>query len=148
MHKKLHKDLYLKRNKTRTYPLLNQNVDNNLEKTFVNDIKNNTLRTLSAFIISGLIIFGYTAVINTQENENNLVTVTPTDAISDNISSPTTFITTNTTSSTSTSTTINSTTTSTISTSTTTISTTTSTLPRLTYSLEIENAQQKLRTRN
>ena len=139
MHKKLHKDLYLKRNKTRTYPLLNQNLDNDLEKTLVNDIKNNTLRTLSAFIISGLIIFGYTAVSNTQENENNLVTVTSTDAITDNISSPTTFITNNTTSSTSTSTT-----TSTISTSTTTIPTTTSTLPRLTYSLEIENAQQKL----
>ncbi len=123
MHKKLHKDLYLKRNKTKTYPPLNNKslilteklVSETLEKDTV-EIKKNKyfLPIFTSLIVSSLIIFGYAFYNSSSQSEINLLSVDPQITITDNTitSTTTTVANTTSTSSTTTSSTITTTTTS------------------------------------
>ena len=138
MQKKLHKDLYSKRNKKRTYPSVNKkttisldNLDNETKESlsYASKKNKNFLPIFSSFILTGLIIFGYSYFSSSSENEVNLQSVEPIDNISEN-SIPTT------TSISSTTTTISLTTTTTL------ITTTTTTVPILVEN--ISDAQNQL----
>ena len=123
MHKKLHKDLYLKRNKKKTYPPLNNKslilteklLSETLEKDTV-EIKKNKyyLPIFTSLIVSSLIIFGYAFYNSSSQSNINLLSVDPQITITDNsiTSTTTTFANTTSTSSTTTSSTITTTTTS------------------------------------
>ena len=68
MHKKLHKDLYSKRNKKKYYPPVNNisispsdnvNYETEEDVTVIGKKKYNRLAIFTTLIASGLIIFGY-----------------------------------------------------------------------------------------
>ncbi len=139
MHKKLHKDLFTKRNKKRNYPPVNKitifpsdKEDIEIEESVVvvNKKKYNRLALLTTIIASGLIIFGYSFFYSNSQSAINLLSVEQNETISEDFNA-----TTSSTSSTST------TTTSTSSTSTTTTSTTT-TVPVIVQN--ITDAQNQL----
>ena len=97
MQKKLHKDLYLKRNKKRTYPILNiitsnlsDNLDNETKKSLKVFSKENKkfMPILSSILVSGVIIFSYSIFSSSSESEVNLLSVDTIPKIS--ISSTTT----------------------------------------------------------
>ena len=124
MHKNLHKDLYSKRNKKKSYPPVNKitiippdNGGNEIEENVgvVNKKKYNRLALFTTIIASGLIIFGYSIFSSNSQSEINLLSVEQNETISED-SNVTTSSTTTSTSSTTTST--SSTTTSTSSTTT------------------------------
>ncbi len=121
MHKKLHKDLHLKRNKKKTYPPVNNisissldkvSYENEINVTVVSKKKYNRLAIFTTLIASGLIIFGYSFFSRSSQNEINLLSVDQIDRISEDfISTTTSSLTTSTTSTTSTTTSTTSTTT-------------------------------------
>ena len=97
MQKKLYKDLYLKRNKKRTYPILNiitsnlsDNLDNETKKSLKVFSKENKklIPILSSILVSGVIIFSYSIFSSSSESEVNLLSVDTIPKIS--ISSTTT----------------------------------------------------------
>ena len=126
MHKKLHKDLYSKRNKKKYYPPVNNisispsdnvNYETEEDVTVIGKKKYNRLAIFTTLIASGLIIFGYSIFSSSSQNEINLLSVDQIDTISNDSISTTTSPSTTTSTTTSSSTT--STTTSTTSTTTT-----------------------------
>ena len=113
MHKKLHKDLHLKRNKKKTYPpinnktiILKDKLNSKVEENFTAVEKNNKylLSALSSLIISGLIIFGYSFISSSSENDVSLLSVEPKNPISETIVTSTIVTTSSTTSTSSTTT--------------------------------------------
>ena len=124
MHKKLHKDLFSKRNEKKNYPPVNKFTINPLDKDdieneesigVINKKKSTRLALFSTIIASGLIIFGYSFFNSNSQSELNLLSVEQNETISED-SNVTTSSTTTPTSLTTTST--SSTTTSTSSTTT------------------------------
>ncbi len=127
MHKNLHKDLYSKRNKKKNYPPVNNisispsdkvNYETEENVTVIRKKKYNRLAIFTTLIASGLIIFGYSSLSSSPQNEINLLSVDHKNTISEDSISTTSS---STTSSTTTSSTTTSTTTTTSSTTTTTV---------------------------
>ncbi len=126
MQKKLHKDLYSKKNKKKKYPPVKNisispsKINNYKTEKNVTALRTNKFNRLAIFttlIASGLIIFAYSFFSKTTQNELSLLSVDQNDTISeDSISttSATTSTTTSTTTTTTTSTTITTSTTTTV----------------------------------
>ncbi len=119
MHKKLHKNLYSKKNKKKNYPFVNKSIilsykfDNETEERLTLVSKKNTylIPIFSSLIVSGLIIFVNLSFNSSSESEINLLTVESKNTIVDSVISPTTSTSTTTSSTTPTTTLISSTTT-------------------------------------
>ena len=99
MHKKLHKDLYSKRNKKKYYPPVNNisispsdkvNYESEENATFISKKKYNRLAIYTTLIVSGLIIFGYSSFSSSSQNEINLISVDQNETINEKTFSTTT----------------------------------------------------------
>jgi len=120
MHKKLHKNLYSKKNKKKNYPFVNNKsiipsykFDNETEErlTLVSKKNKYLIPIFSSLILTGLIIFVNLSFNSSSESEINLLTVESKNTIVDSVISSTTSTSTTTSSTTPTTTLISSTTT-------------------------------------
>jgi len=120
MHKKLHKNLYSKKNKKKNYPFVNNKsiipsykFDNETEErlTLVSKKNRYLIPIFSSLIVTGLIIFVNLSFNSSSESEINLLTVESKNTIVDSVISSTTSTSTTTSSTTPTTTLISSTTT-------------------------------------
>ncbi len=120
MHKKLHKNLYSKKNKKKNYPFENNKsiipsykFDNETEErlTLVSKKNKYLIPLFSSLILTGLIIFVNLSFNSSSESEINLLTVESKNTIVDSVISSTTSTSTTTSSTTPTTTLISSTTT-------------------------------------
>ncbi len=123
MQKKLHKDLYSKKNKKKKYPPVKNisispsKINNYKTEKNVTALRTNKFNRLAIFttlIASGLIIFVYSFFSKTTQNELSLLSVDQNDTISEDSISTTSATTSTTTSTTTTSTTITTSTTTTV----------------------------------
>ncbi len=123
MHKKLHKNLYSKKNKKKNYPFVNNKsiipsykFDNETEErlTLVGKKNRYLIPIFSSLIVTGLIIFVNLSFNSSSENEINLLTVESKNTNVDSVISATTSTSTTTSSTTPTTTLISSTTTTTV----------------------------------
>ncbi len=123
MQKKLHKDLYSKKNKKKKYPPVKNisispsKINNYKTEKNVTALRTNKFNRLAIFttlIASGLIIFAYSFFSKTTQNELSLFSVDQNDTISEDSISTTSATTSTTTSTTTTSTTITTSTTTTV----------------------------------
>ena len=121
MHKKLHKNLYSKKNKKKNYPFVNNKsiipsykFDNETEErlTLVSKKNRYLIPIFSSLIVTGLIIFVNLSFNSSSESEINLLTVESKNTIVDSVISSTTSTSTTISSTTPTTTLISSTTTS------------------------------------
>ncbi len=123
MHKKLHKNLYSKKNKKKNYPFVNNKsiipsykFDNETEErlTLVGKKNRYLIPIFSSLIVTGLIIFVNLSFNSSSENEINLLTLESKNTNVDSVISATTSTSTTTSSTTPTTTLISSTTTTTV----------------------------------
>ena len=100
MHKKLHKDFHLKRNKKKKYPSINKktviltnklNSKDDVKLTTVGKKNKYILSIFSSLIVSGLIIFGYSFFSGSSESEISLLSIEPINTISENMVTTTTI---------------------------------------------------------